>query len=200
MELYLPKLAIGFQQRVALLPSFWLVCVLILSLGWNCFWHLAQNDNHLNGIMRSTRMGNPWHFNAIKNHTWYSQASLSSLEKGAFFTSRERKVKYLFTSRTFSTTNVKRIEANLVSTQRKIIAAYRASIHRLAIKIGWWPTSQSLEIETLCHSCRYNVVDNWCILCVTVSHVWLPLVIDFLPHYNCNARVVSYLSIVTLDH
>ena len=47
----------------------------------------------------------------------------------------------------------------LTPSQRKIIAVYRTSNHRLAIKIGQWSTTIISRDNSLCHLCCYNVVE-----------------------------------------
>ena len=52
------------------------------------------------------------------------------------------------------------LEANIDSTQRKIIVVYRTPNHRLAIVTWRWTTIPISADTKLSHFCSYNAVEN----------------------------------------
>jgi len=162
MELYALKLTMGFQQRLAHLPSSRLVSQatslsrLLAEQGfntwhksttmWKASWGLSHWETHDNPTTSKIT------FNDIK------EAFLAK-EWNSFHLSG-KKLDYLHLKDFLKYECELYLKQPLTPPQRKIIAAYRTSNHRLAIETGRWSTIPISRDKRLCNFCSYNVVEN----------------------------------------
>ena len=99
--------------------------------------HLAQIDNHVEGIIESMTLGNPWQHNTIKTHIRWSQGGLLAKEwelSPSLGHLSGKKLHHLHLKNSLKYKGELYLKQPLTSPQRKINVAYRTSNHRLDIE------------------------------------------------------------------
>jgi hypothetical protein len=122
-------------------------------------YYLVQIDSHVDDIVGFISLGNPWQPNHIKvNICWYEEVSLAR-EWNSFHLCG-KKLDYLHLKDFLKHECELYLKQPLTPPQPKIIVAYLASNHTLAIEIGWWTLSSISRDTRLCHACSYNAIVN----------------------------------------
>ena len=134
-ELYALKLTVSYQQQLVHQSPSWLVSIATLLAR---IQHLAQINNHVEDIMGSISLGNPWQPNHIKNNILRYQGGFLAKERN-FFHLPMKKLNYLQWKDFLQYKCVLYLRQPLNPPQFKIIA-YRTSNHKLAMGIGQWTT------------------------------------------------------------
>ena len=120
-------------------------------------WHLAQINDHVEGIMGSISLGNPWHHSLDLTFDDLKEAFLAKEWK--YFHLTEKKQDYLHLKDFLKYECELYLKQSMTPSQYKYIVAYRIPNHRLAIEIRQWSTIPIFIDNSLFHFCSYNAVE-----------------------------------------